>query len=253
MEAIEFPIVDNEKILLDYYGYDVNEATKSEWYQISQIELSKEFAEKYEDKIDWEEQFRNYILDEDILRKHIHKIETPAVWFFISYHYKLSPEFILEFQNKLDLDSIISQQELPLKLILKWAKKEEYHDLIEKVFENQKITSKLIMNIEKIDRSLINWHQISSTARITKSLLRAVPDKLFWNVVCRDRDLSEETLIEFKDYVDWIEVSKNQKMSKDFILKMYNYVDIKALKDNKKINQNQLSDEGVYVYLNLMK
>lgn len=254
MQAFEhdFPIVDSEEILLNYYGYDINEATKSDWYQISQLELSTEFAEKYQDNIDWEEQFKNYILDEKILRKYIPKIETQAVWFYISYHYKLSPEFIWDFQKKLDPTVIVQTQVLPIKLILKWAKNEDNVDLIEDVFENQRITSNLLEKLIKLDAS-VDWYKLSKQSRVTKQVLRKYSHKIIWNVFSRDRELSEDTLFEFKNEVDWTEVSKNQEMSKDFILKMYNYVDIKALKQNEKVDQKMLEDEGVYVYLNLMQ
>lgn len=245
-----FPIVDSMETLEKEYGFDPSDLDKNDWYQISKLELSEEFMQQYEDKIDWEEHFMQWEIDESIIRKYAKHVKIHRAWESISYQKGLSKEFILDFADKLDPTIIVEYQEIPLKLVGIWSRDKKNSDLVFKALEYQRITSKLLNLLIKRNFE-IDWRKLSREGNVTDTALIEHRNKVHWSVISKERVLSEKQIESFNSYLDWELISQYQKMSIEFIIKMSNYIDIDALKENKVINQEELYEKEVYTLLKL--
>lgn len=246
------PIVDSLEILEDEYGFDISNLTANDWFRISKLELSEEFMEKYKDKIDWNEHFLEWQIDDHLIAKYSEYITYRATWESISYQKGLSKEFILQFYDKLDPTVIAEHQKVPLKIIAQWAKDPKSADLIEKVLEYQVIQSKTLDILIKYDAH-IDWIGLSKKGKVSKAAFLKHHDSFNWDMISEHRTLTEQHLIEFQHHLNWTKVSKYQKMSIDFIVSMSDYININALKENKKVNQKELEDKEIYLLLRLAK
>lgn len=242
--------MDSLETLEKEYGFDISNLDKGEWYQISKLELSEEFMEQFEDKIDWDEHFTQWEVDESILRKYAKHVTIRMVWESISYQKGLSKEFILDFADKLDPTIIAEYQELPLKLVAIWSRDEENSDLVYKALEYQRVTSKLLDLLIKRD-FFIDWRKLSQEGKLTDKAFIDHHNEIYWSLISKDRKLSENQIEKFNRYVDWGLISEYQKLSIDFIVKMSDYIVVDRLKQNKLIDQNELEEKGIYTLLRL--
>ena len=123
--------------------------------------------------------------NQKILYKFI-QINKNVDWLYISVYYKLSENFIREFQDKVD-----------------WYYISEYQILSEdfiREFQNEVV-----------------WRYISKYQNLSENFIREFQDKVYWTYISKYKNLSENFIRELKDKIDWEIISKYQKLSSEFI------------------------------------
>src|SRR3712207_3292379 len=118
--------------ILNEQAIVINELVNPElndWNKISKNKnLTKEFIEKYQDKIDWDEICIYQELSESFMEKYANKLN----WDLISKYQKLSEEFIEKHANKVNWFWIGKYQKLSEAFIekykdkLDWERSEEH-------------------------------------------------------------------------------------------------------------------------------
>jgi len=93
-------LVENKK---DYISY-VEKRKSNEMFDIPKYirNLSEEFMERFQDKLDWRDISSYQILSENFIEKFQDKVD----WYYISSCQTLSENFIEKFQNKVNWNSI---------------------------------------------------------------------------------------------------------------------------------------------------
>lgn len=119
-----------------------------DWHALSQNKtvVNREILDRYYDRLVWYE-LTKLGLCEDILIKYKHKIDSFGVfaWDNVSYHSKLSSEFIFEHINILNSMALVSCQELSLDIIEFIVHSyENKEDLLQKVASYQSLSTQFV-------------------------------------------------------------------------------------------------------------
>ena len=102
------------------------------WGYFIEQDLTEEFIEKFQHKLNWFYISKKKYLSEKFIEKFQHKLN----WKKISQHQKLSEEFIEKFQDKVDWINISTSQKLSEKFIEKFKDKVVWI----KIFNHQKLS-----------------------------------------------------------------------------------------------------------------
>jgi hypothetical protein len=145
-------------------------------------------------------------------------------WEEISYHQKLSEDFIREFADYVNWWSISSKQKLSEEYIREFADDVDW----EWISKNQKLSENFIK--EFADK--VNWDHISSYQQLSENFIREFKNKLNWNCISIYQKLSEGIIREFTDKLNWFNISKYQYLSEDFIKEFKDRLDIRDIEAN---------------------
>ena len=122
-------------------------------------------------------------------------------WTYVSYHYKLSDNFIREFKDKVD-----------------WSQISVYQKLSEDFMREFK--DELV------------WTNISIYQKLSENFIREFHDMVDWTAISKYQKLSENFIMEFSDMVDWCRISAHQKLSDSFICEFGNKINQNLINNN---------------------
>jgi hypothetical protein len=147
--------------------------------------------------------------------------------FDISQYQKLSEEFIKEFQDKVNWESVSIYQKLSEEFI------KEFQDKV-------------------------NWESVSIYQKLSEEFIKEFQDKVDWYFVSANQKLSEEFIKEFQDKVNWESVSRYQRLSVRFRRKfnlqkpknnwLYSTVKTKLQYIKKHTNYEIIDNEYIIAY-----
>ena len=127
----------------------------------------------------------------------------------VSQYQQLSLDFIKEFQNKVNWESISSRQKMSEEF-LKEFKHKIYWDKIS-------IFQKLSENFIREFQDEVSWNCVSKYQKLSENFIRESQDKIDWTYISKYQKLSENFIREFKDKVNWYYISEYQQLSEDFL------------------------------------
>ena len=158
-------------------------------------------------------------------------------WTYVSYHYKLSENFIREFSDKVNWPRISKFQKLS-EGFMRDFNGELYWSSISKY---QKLSEDFIREF----KHKVSWPGISIYQKLSEDFIREFKDELYWSSISKHQKLSEDFIREFKDDVDWWMISKYQKLSEAFIREFQEMADWICISKYQK-----LSDEFILEFYN---
>ena len=129
---------------------------------------------------------------DEILIREFKDFKDEVYWIWISYHQKLSENFIIEFQDEVDWNRISRYQILSERFIIEFQDK-------------------------------VVWWEISEYQKLSENFIREFQDKVNWWEISVYQKLSERFIIEFQDKVDWNGIRQNKKIqiSNRFLVEIY--------------------------------
>jgi hypothetical protein len=130
----------------------------------------------------WSDISEKYVLNENIIRDNINKIN----WDYVSNNQKLSEGFIREFANKVNWYNISAYQKLSEKFIREFSDK-------------------------------VNWYYISQQQKLSEKFIREFSHKIDWYCIAVYQKLSQEFIRECFGEVVRFDIGKYQKLSPEFI------------------------------------
>ena len=144
-------------------------------------------------------------LTEDFIREFQDEVD----WESISFYQLLSEDFIGEFQYQVDWQLISARQSLSEDFIRKFADKVDWYC----VSRYQHLSEDIIREFQ--DR--VDWYYISMNQHLSEDFIREFKDNVEWHLISKYQRLSEDFIREFKNRVDWDWIAKHQHLSEDFI------------------------------------
>lgn len=151
-------------------------------------------------------------LTEDFIREFQDEVD----WESISFYQLLSEDFIGEFQYQVDWQLISARQSLSEDFIRKFADKVDWYC----ASRYQHLSEDIIREFQ--DR--VDWYYISINQHLSEDFIREFKDKVNWTYISEYQRLSEDFIREFKNRVDWYSIAKCQHLSKEFILEFKNKI-----------------------------
>lgn len=126
-------------------------------------------------------------------------------WDSISYNEDLSEEFLYEFKDifdKISWERICEEQQMSEEFILKMMNETNYISLIH-IFANNRLSlsEKFIRKYAKDDYNY--WDEISTNCRMSDDFIDKNKNKINWEFLMDNSNITMKTLIRFKKYIDW--------------------------------------------------
>lgn len=164
-------------------------------------------------------------------------IDDNTNWENISRDYKLSEDFMREFQDKLDWFTASSCQILSEDLMRELIEKNVYLNWRFISTHNQQLSEDFMREFQDkfnwinvlltrlLTEDLIKeifknktkpWIRISKYQILSENFIKEFKDKVVWKHISACQSLSESFIEEFKDYVDWKNIANHQYLSKEF-------------------------------------
>ena len=100
------------------------------------------------------------------------------------------------------------------------------------------VTPKLFNEI----KSLAEQYKLNISCSNQENFIREFQDKVDWDEISCNQELSEDFIREFQDKVDWIEISYNQKLSENFIREFQDKVDWYIIYQCQKLSNNFIKE-----------
>lgn len=148
------------------------------------------------------------------------KSDEEINWKAISYFYKLSEDFIEEFQDKVDWWGISRYQTLSESFMEKYLKLNKLFFKQLACYQNlsEEFMKKYLNRFYKSD--LIKYQNLSED--FIRYLLLDSPFLDYWSDIYEYQNLSENFIRNHIDKVNWLKISKYQKLSESFIEEFQN-------------------------------
>lgn len=201
------------------------------WWGISaNVNLTREFIEKYEDKLIW--RFLCYHCRyPDLLVKH------ELCYKNISQNLRLSDSFIQTYVDKLD-----------------WNNPYLYFRSTKFLSQNlSKLNHKLVCRYADFDFiqnniKPIRWKQISYNSKIPEYFYTENLDLLDWSEISGNTGISESFYRKHIDKIDWNEMSANVNIPKSFLIEFKHKLNLEMLAGNRSIDPEFWSDKPFHLY-----
>ena len=190
-----------------------------DWLEIAKHQkLSKDFMEKFHDKLDWVEMSYYQNLSEDLISKFHDKVD----WSFISCRQKLSEDFIEKFCDKISWWGVSAYQKLSEDFIIKFHDKIDWHQIS---IQHQKLSEDFLCKFE----DEISWTPILLCDKPRKVNSRLMTK--FYNIInMYDGDwekiskcgiLSDCFMIVFQDNINWDVIIEYQDVCIVFLEELF--------------------------------
>lgn len=101
---------------------------------------------------------------------------------------------------------------------------------------------------DKFTKADIVW--MCSKQKLSESFMRAVKDKLIWNLICTYQNLSDKFMDEMQDYLDWWVVSSFQDLSEEFMDKFKDKLNWKEATYRQNYSEQFAWDHIDYIDIN---
>lgn len=238
----------SDSIKYDSIKYDGIKHSVWNWKLLSSNpNLTETFIDRYQDKLDWNNLFRNSCLTVDLIEKYLinETLQTKINWKRISENPNLTERFIEKYQNKVDWKKISEHVCLTINFIEKYKEKLNW----KKISNNPNLTINLI---EKYKNKL-NWINLSSNSCLTINFIEQYIDALDWNYISLNPNLTPEFIEKYKHNLHWNNLFQNPCLTIDLIEKYVeefnkadriNFIDI-------SINPN-LTSKFILKYKNIL-
>ena len=137
-------------------------------------------------------------------------------WVMLSTHKGLTEDFIREFADDLDCETISTYQLLSEDFIREFADRVDW----DTISANQHLSEEFIREFK--DR--VDWFYISEYQHLSEDFIREFKDRVHWGCISNYQNLSESFIKEFADKVNWYWISDCQRLSEDFIREFKDWV-----------------------------
>lgn len=185
------------------------------WKEISVRNLSFEFISKYKDKLNWSILCTN----KNFPKKYL-KIFTEYVdWFCVCRYQTLTPTIIKTYDKYMHWDLVAMNGAITNEIFETYFENLYLSLHLPLVFKNPNI--KLTCDvIEKYADyyDAVCWDKISGY-KLTEEFIEKYKDNLYWDIICRYQDLSEDFILRNKSYIKWNKLPISRyKYSDKFIM-----------------------------------
>lgn len=210
---------------------------KESWkYISSNINLTFEFVEKYQDYLNWNVLSKSFRMDEKFMdtfkdkinwsfvsqfqildEKLIEKYSNLLNWDKISKYQKLSSKFINKYKLKLNFNNLIKYQKLDEKIIRKY--------LIAFTFDNLTIYQKLSMEFIEEYLDNLNFQYLIMYQNLSMEFIEKHIDKWNFHTLSKYQKLSSEFIDKYIERFNWFNLMTKQELNEELVLKHIKSVD----------------------------